>query len=102
MTETAPPTPPIMCPEWCIVPTAEHAAELPDLGGYVVHRGDIRNRSDVAATVHLSSSTRPDGTANPSDEAPLLWIDDIPDALTHDEALTFARWLSELLEEARA
>ncbi|WP_148576074.1 hypothetical protein [Nocardioides caldifontis] len=89
---TEPPT--IVCPEWCVIPTSEHVAELSNHEGLVIHWSED-------APIRLSRSSYVDGTVDPTDP-PLLHIDTPFEAMPLDEAEAFARRILAAVNEARS
>lgn len=86
--------PRIVCPWWCAVPEADHAADLEELEGYVSHDSGERG-----GTVALSVRTLADGTPDPTEPDPSVLVVGMG-RLSVTEARALGRELLQAAEDA--
>lgn len=88
--------PAITCPSWCVVPMADHVADLPNMDGMVIHW------SASVGEIRHSAAAYPDGTLDESDP-PLVFVDaDTGTGVPLDEAEAIAHAILAAVQEARS
>jgi hypothetical protein len=89
----------VVCPRWCVVPQAEHLADLPNWEGRSLHWS-----ADVTGggwSVRHSRDAFANGVIEPS-HPPLVFVNILAEALTPAAAVALAEALVAVVKESRA